>query len=408
MSNTAPRAPIPASPSLWRNSFVVFLLAVGALAAWFHDDLGAIITGRRPGNEAFSQGPQEPPFSDVELAAVEARLAPFYERFKLAPLPRGVLAKRAVRDNLDRLRDQPCDMFAVKGLSAAMSGAEELRALAPILLAIGEQCPESEGALSVAANIYFNAGEFDAALDVAERLTRKHPDRSGYQFLKGRALTALKRHAEALNVYGSILRLDVEPKRVSPDVFIGMASAYEALGRFCEQAATLETFVAIQPELRRDPEIDANVAEARRRGACKEPREAVIVVPRGEGGLVRVRADVNGVAGNFALDTHATWASFSPDFARRAKLDAPSGDPARLGAIKGGIDVKLVTVDLIRLGRLEARDVPGVVSNRIPGAVSNKDLIKTLDGVLGMSFLSRFDLTLANEEWRLETKPRTK
>ena len=212
-------------------------------------------------------------------------------------------------------------------------------------------------------------------------------------------MAALKRDAEALEVFGSLLRPNAAPKRVSPDVFIGLASAYEALGRFCEEAATLETYIAVDPEQGGDPELDAQIKEGRRRGACEGAQDAAaIVVPRPPSGVVRVRADINGVAGNFALDTGATWVTLSPDFARRAKLEAASGGPARLDTMNGVTSVKLVSVGLIRLGRLEASHVPGVVS----GQAAAKDV----DGVLGMSFLSRFDLTLTDKEWRLKTRAR--
>ena len=50
----------------------------------------------------------------------------------------------------------------------------------------------------------------------------------------------------------------------------------------------------------------------------------------------------------------------------------------------------------VRIGRAEAADVAILVQDRSLG--------RGIDGLLGMSFLSRFDLSIGRREWKLSPK----
>jgi hypothetical protein len=52
----------------------------------------------------------------------------------------------------------------------------------------------------------------------------------------------------------------------------------------------------------------------------------------------------------------------------------------------------------VKVGRVEASDVAVVILN------DDTALGSALDGLLGRSFLSRFDVTFGAREWRIETK----
>jgi predicted aspartyl protease len=65
----------------------------------------------------------------------------------------------------------------------------------------------------------------------------------------------------------------------------------------------------------------------------------------------------------------------------------------------GQARAKLSKADKVQLGRLEATNVPVVVQN-----VDDKSYGVGVDGLLGMSFLSRFDVQMAGGSIEVSTR----
>src|SRR5262249_24094959 len=127
------------------------------------------------------------------------------------------------------------------------------------------------------------------------------------------------------------------------------------------------------------------------RGNCVVPKEATKerIAMRGQQ-TVQVKVEVNGVRGTFVLDTGATYLSMKTEFADRAKVVYADGGDITLSTANGLAKGKLTQAKKVLLGRLEAVNVPAVVQK-----TDAKSYGAGIDGLLGMSFLARFDMKLA-------------
>ena len=97
--------------------------------------------------------------------------------------------------------------------------------------------------------------------------------------------------------------------------------------------------------------------------------------------MVKVRVN-DRQTGDFVVDTGATLVTLSRRFADRLQI-ATTGAPSLLAQTANGV----TSGALVALDKLELQ---GIHAARVPAAVVEN--LGTVDGLLGMSFLSRFDL----------------
>ena len=189
-------------------------------------------------------------------------------------------------------------------------------------------------------------------------------------------------------------------RRVPANVFTRMSDEFEAMGRFCEAMTPIETYIAVEPEMRRGPALEAHIEADRLRGNARRRAAGIEVLHRLSSGPVRARVVVNGVEGNFLVDTGASFVPVSPEFAKRAKLGVENAELKQFLTANGAVDAPVVALGSVRLGRLTATTVPGVVLPKPVGP--------GLDGLLGMSFLARFEMSMTPAELRIKLKAPTK
>ena len=84
------------------------------------------------------------------------------------------------------------------------------------------------------------------------------------------------------------------------------------------------------------------------------------------------------------------------DFATKSKVDVV-GQSVPIDTANGRAESTLGRAASIRVGRrVEAVEVPILIQNRSLG--------RDVDGMLGMSFLSRFNLSVGRRDWTLSPK----
>ena len=111
-----------------------------------------------------------------------------------------------------------------------------------------------------------------------------------------------------------------------------------------------------------------------------------------------VKAEINGVRGLFILDTGATYVAVKSAFASRAKISDAEASEITLNTANGQIKAKLSRAEKVALGRLEAVDVPVAVQD------DEKTYGAGVDGLLGMSFLSRFEVQMVGGVVEIRTR----
>ncbi|PIX96744.1 MAG: TIGR02281 family clan AA aspartic protease [Hydrogenophilales bacterium CG_4_9_14_3_um_filter_63_34] len=121
-----------------------------------------------------------------------------------------------------------------------------------------------------------------------------------------------------------------------------------------------------------------------------------VVLQRGRDGHYRAPGRINGHPVNFLVDTGATQVAIPQELARAIGLRAGRAFQAQTA---NGLSLAYTTrLDSVSLGSLQARDVAGTI-------MANDGVVEGADEVLlGMSFLSRFDIAISNEEMRLRAR----
>jgi aspartyl protease family protein len=177
-----------------------------------------------------------------------------------------------------------------------------------------------------------------------------------------------------------------------------MARLYERLGRFCDAVLPIEAWVSLNPkhDTSQTRTIIANYMAKGRCAAGTRGRPEVFAVPR-PNAVVNLPVTINGIRGTLVLDTGATFVSLKNSFAQKASVEIDQESIVRLRTANGIVDGKRGRAQTIQLRSLLAKDVPIVVQADGYG--------DGIDGLLGMSFLSRFNINIDGKTVRIS--PRT-
>ena len=178
-----------------------------------------------------------------------------------------------------------------------------------------------------------------------------------------------------------------------------MAAAYAALNRFCEAMSPINMWVALDPASRDNSQTQKIIADYEAKGNCSSSKEfQKETYPLRGQNVVMVKAEINGVRGLFILDTGASYLTLRSSFADRAKIPQSDTEISMITA-NGPAKARLSKADKVMLGKLEATNVPVAVQK-----VDEKSYGVGVDGLLGMSFLSRFEIQMSGGSIEVRTR----
>jgi aspartyl protease family protein len=115
------------------------------------------------------------------------------------------------------------------------------------------------------------------------------------------------------------------------------------------------------------------------------------------GRVVEVPVTVNHASATFILDTGASFVVLKDSFARKARVDLDESTSVHLLTANGVVDGKRGRASTIQLRTLKATGVPVVVEADSAAAYR-------ADGLLGLSFLSRFNVIIGANTVRITTR----
>lgn len=193
-------------------------------------------------------------------------------------------------------------------------------------------------------------------MDIVEKLA-KAPGWSSFRDVQTLFDTATTKQA---------LRL-VDDEKADPNEFV--------LNDFQEALAEILLSKGVQPS----NALDANT-----------PVEVKIPMRNRE---MRANASINGVVGDFVIDTGAMSVTIDRAFAEKAGLDLDKARPVPVITASGYDSGWAVRVDEMNLGGIVVKDTDVTVLNQTPGGF-----------LLGMSFLSQCDLSMQGGELTLRSK----
>jgi aspartyl protease family protein len=223
------------------------------------------------------------------------------------------------------------------------------------------------------------------------------PDAQNAYFVRARSEQAQKRYAAAIEDYVTLIRLLPDTKSIVSDVFTRMSDSYEKLDRPCEAIGPLQTYIALDSEKRSTPPLLKRIAAlAAKRDCARVYAKGQARIPRRSNGVSTTNVEINGVEGKFVVDTGASFVTLSRDFAGRAKPRMLLTDSVEIQTANGTTSAALASLDSVKLAGLSASAVPAVIAS--------KSLGDNIDGLLGMSFLSRFTVVIEDREIQLKAK----
>jgi clan AA aspartic protease (TIGR02281 family) len=319
-----------------------------------------------------------------------------YKRLGIAPLPAKLELQTDINRGLTGLVREACDKRAIFSLGEALLKSGSDRIAANAYLGFAATCPNGEGEKYRAAGILFAIADYKPVIAIMTDLIAVRPEVDSYRYLRALSLIGSKRYEEALTDYANTIELQHDQRNLGEWVFFEMSSAYASLKQYCLAITPIQTWVAIDPANRDTPLARKMILDYSRQGNC-ELRYAVgsDTFPRTDDSTIQVRVDVNGSTGTFILDTGASFVTVTSNFALRSKVDVLR-QSVQTQTANGVSESLLGRAASVRVGRAEAADVAILVQDRSLG--------RGIDGLLGMSFLSRFNLSIAKGEWKLSPK----
>ncbi len=336
--------------------------------------------------------------SRVETA--EDRLAAVMERLSVK-LPLLVTMRQNVRKPLDELVREPCDRTAIADLGQALLKEGYRREAANAHVRFSEICKGHTLSLQTAANILLDLSDYAAAVTVATQLIALVPYGDNGYYLRAVAHDRAGEPQKAIDDYVTAIELFGSREKISSVSYLGIARNHEKLGQFCDAILAIESWVALNPVRNDTSQTRAIIATYRSKGGCTildKSNEVVIPITR-RGDVVTLSVVINGVTGILILDTGATYVALTGDFAQKAKAQVDQNSIIKMRTANGIADGKRGRANSIRVRSLETKDVPIVVM-----ATEKLSFGPRVDGLLGMSFLSRFNLSMDSTNVRLRKR----
>jgi clan AA aspartic protease (TIGR02281 family) len=187
--------------------------------------------------------------------------------------------------------------------------------------------------------------------------------------------------------------------------FYDISRMYVALDRYCDAITPMETYISFDPAKRRTTQNTKLISEFADKGNCDahyargSARVSRLPHP-GMTGVNTLAVTVNGVTGSFILDTGATYVAVTPEFAIKAKISIETATQLPVKTVGGAAIANLGYATTIAVGNAEARSVAVMVIRGAPDPFGGR-----LDGLLGMSFLARFNVRLSQSGIELTAIP---
>lgn len=318
------------------------------------------------------------------------------ERFGLR-LPSHVYGRQPVQRLLETLDRERCDREAIIQLGDALQKAGYRRDAANALISFSNSCEGYAPALRSAVNMFLTITDNSKALETATRLIELEPFNDNGYYLRGLAYDRLGNVKSAIEDYSTAIELFANKSVLSSVAYVAIARNFEKLGRMCDAAHILESWVALNAAKNDTTQSRAMIAGYIQRGQCEAAtgtkEETFPIVPNQ---VTMVTLTINGVRGNFIIDTGATYVSMKSSFATKAKIEIEPDISLRLHTANGIVEAARGKAASIKLRGLEAKGVAVAVQLDQNATYGDK-----IDGLLGMTFLSRFHVTMDSRHLRL-------
>jgi clan AA aspartic protease (TIGR02281 family) len=291
------------------------------------------------------------------------------------------------------LDKEPCDRKAARDLTEALLKGDAPREVVSVVDAFVAKCGSFERLQWDKYTAHKRLSEYLPAGETAGALMALNPTDYDYPWWRGEMYAQAGKLEEAVADYRFALSLLPRMRSVP----FMLTDALVKLGRPCEAEAPLETYLFFHPQHRDSAEVMA-LRNTMEKASCDKGTaegSATYTAPPGATswkGQVRINGKKTGT---FIIDTGATSVVVTRAFANALELTAPT-TPVRLQTAGGARTGHRTTFSVVESQGAKARFVEAVIVEDELGA----------DGLLGLSFLSRFEVSLDPKSRKLTVKSR--
>ena len=305
-----------------------------------------------------------------------------------------------VKRHLGELNREPCDQRAVADLGKALDDAGYRREAANAHIRFSQTCSSQPASLRAAVNILLKLSDYPRAVSVATDLIKLEPYSDNGFFLRAVAHQRAGSYQRAIDDYVTAIELFGNKDRIASVSYLGIARSYEKLDRFCDAVVPLQSWISLNPARNDTSQVRVIIEDYMKKGNCSlaTGNEEAFPVAR-QGRPITLQVAINGKRGIFILDTGATLVALKRAFAKKASVVVDEGSAVRLHTANGMSDGKLGRAATIQLRSLQAKDVPIVIQDDDRATFGDG-----VDGLLGMSFLSRFKVTIDTQNVKISNR----
>lgn len=315
-------------------------------------------------------------------------------------LPDDVLRLPSVARQLGALSRERCDRQAVSKLSKALEDESYRREAAEGLVRFSDNCGGYEDGVRRAINLLLDVSDYSRSVELADKLIEMEPNDDNGYFLRALAYQNGNQCEKAIADYSSAIELFGNKDRISSVSYEKMSKCYEELGQYCDAMRPIESWVALNPAEHDNDQTRSILGRLSGKGKCAAETKAKKeeVIRRKGADIILVDASINGVKGKFMIDTGASFVTIKKQFAEKAGIKV-TGQRIKLNTANGPVDGLLTKANSVKLRSLEAERVPLVIQ-----ADEYDDFGNGTDGLIGMSFLSRFEIAMDAKNLRIRPR----
>lgn len=306
----------------------------------------------------------------------------------------GAKKRKIISEFKSNIIEKNCELTTALNLIKKLQTNKEFTQAGLISRLYLKECNENIDIRTQSYVSHKYAQNFDEALKDVNVLIKNDPYDKDYWGWKGQIYELKQEYAPAVQAYREVTKLT--PKIMN--IPMNLVYALEKLKKFCAAHQELERYASIYPELRNQPKITHMFKDLQKKGKCHgqySKGEALVNYDPSVGNIF-VSVVINGKhKGLFVLDTGASTIALSQSFADKIN------NLEEMGTVTTATANGLANAKLSQIQKLQLK---GISAQNLDVLVLNKDLGKNIDGLLGMNFLSRFNMQMDSSKGSISLK----
>jgi aspartyl protease family protein len=295
------------------------------------------------------------------------------------------------RELVQHLGEEPCNRDVALDLSNQLKNAAEYAATIKLIHNFEKRCGPHEDMLFPLLTAQQGSSDLAGAEETTSRMLALHPNGNNAYFNRARIRSARGNLSGAYEDYRKAIYIYSDPREVNYTAFSGMAETAAKLGRPCEAMQLVSDYFALSDESERTANRLAVMRDYQKEGACSSPfsNGSVRMSYQRKLGAILLPVKLNGVEGKFIVDTGASRTVVTRAFAARADIKGSDKDGIIAYTANGAVWSMGGRAKSLSLGSATTRDVMIYIETK-------KGLPPGIDGLLGLSFLGNFKVTISN------------